>query len=232
MKVKSLSFMGIILATVLLSSMFLVSITISEFPPEPQGAYSVWGDLNDDGKIDILDIVWMAGHYGTTGTPINKTQLLLDLLLKIEQLNTTIIEQQNTISLLNETVNYLNTTVINLNETVTILNSTGLGAPDYDSGWVSIGAGQTRQFVHNLGSLELLVYVVGQTYETYSYVDSPLCQILYGGNNFIYPGGEEYHNGFWWYAVNENRIDVRNFGVQCAGNPHHVRVIIWKIPQP
>ena len=36
-------------------------------------------DLNDDGSIDIFDVVKMVDLYGTVGTPINKTALLLEL---------------------------------------------------------------------------------------------------------------------------------------------------------
>ena len=69
MKTKSIAFIGLVLATILLPSMFFVTITVSEFPPEQPGEYSAWADLNDDGEVDIYDIVWMAGRYGTTGIP-------------------------------------------------------------------------------------------------------------------------------------------------------------------
>lgn len=69
MKIKPLPFMGIFLLAVIMSSMVLIGITISEFPPDPPGEYSAWADLNDDGNISIYDLVWMAGRYGTTGIP-------------------------------------------------------------------------------------------------------------------------------------------------------------------
>jgi len=37
-------------------------------------------------------------------------------------------------------------------------NGGGLGTPDYDSGWVSMGSG-LQWFTHNLGSMELFVYI-------------------------------------------------------------------------
>lgn len=55
-----------------------MGVTASEYDP--------WLDNNDDGKIDIFDVVKVAGAYGTNGTPLNKTFLLLDLLERVETL--------------------------------------------------------------------------------------------------------------------------------------------------
>jgi len=52
----------------------------------PGNGYDPWLDYNDDGKIDILDIAATAKAYGTTGTPINKTALLLELQSRVEAL--------------------------------------------------------------------------------------------------------------------------------------------------
>jgi len=52
----------------------------------PGNGYDPWLDTNDDGKIDIKDIAATAKAYGTTGTPINKTALLLDLQSRVETL--------------------------------------------------------------------------------------------------------------------------------------------------
>jgi len=72
-----------LLAVVLAVSMVLVGVTSS-------APYDPWIDLDDDGDIDIFDIVKMAGAYGTSGTPINKTELLLELAAGIEALNATV----------------------------------------------------------------------------------------------------------------------------------------------
>ncbi|MEM3783964.1 MAG: hypothetical protein QXY88_02890 [Candidatus Bathyarchaeia archaeon] len=48
--------------------------------------YDPWADINDDGKIDARDITYLVINFGTSGTPINKTQLLLEILAKIEAL--------------------------------------------------------------------------------------------------------------------------------------------------
>jgi hypothetical protein len=44
-----------------------------------QRTYDPWIDTNDDGRIDIKDLVIIVKHFGTVGDGINKTALLLDL---------------------------------------------------------------------------------------------------------------------------------------------------------
>ena len=56
--------------------------------------YDPWADMNDDGMIRIDDVYYVASKFGTTGTPINKTQLLLGL-------NTTVSELQSKVASLN-----------------------------------------------------------------------------------------------------------------------------------
>jgi hypothetical protein len=52
-----------ILAIVLLASVGLVGVTSSV------GVYDPWVDLDDNGKIDIFDVVRLAGAYSTSGEP-------------------------------------------------------------------------------------------------------------------------------------------------------------------
>ena len=53
----------------LLSSVYFVGFTssINDCPP---AGYCPWDDLDDDGDIDIFDIVDIAGRYGTSGAPL------------------------------------------------------------------------------------------------------------------------------------------------------------------
>jgi hypothetical protein len=73
MKVASFAFA----ATILFSALFVgatssaSTIGIHDYDP--------WCDLDDDGDIDIYDIVNMANRYGATGTPVNKTALLYNV---------------------------------------------------------------------------------------------------------------------------------------------------------
>ena len=182
------------------------------------GEYDPWVDLNDDGAIDIYDAITLANHFGTTGTPINKTDLLLQLLNRLDQLNTTVIEQQNTINNLNQTVVYLN-------ETVAILDSTGLGAPDYDSGWQSMPVGSLIILTHNLNTTELLVYFIGK----YDSDSIWMHQYCFGGDSKYLIG--EY--GAWWAATNTTINLYRAGSDHQSGMPWGLaRVMIWKIPQP
>ena len=41
------------------------------------GEYDPWFDTNDDGKIDMKDVAAAARAFGSSGTPVNKTALIL-----------------------------------------------------------------------------------------------------------------------------------------------------------
>lgn len=59
----------------LTSTMFLVQLARSQ----TLGQYDPWLDITDDGKIQIDDVARVAKAFGTSGDPINKTALLLDI---------------------------------------------------------------------------------------------------------------------------------------------------------
>lgn len=94
-EVKVVKVASFVMVTILFSSMFLIGITTSqysttEFPHDPPRVYSPWGDLNDDGNIDIFDVVWLAGRYNTIGTPVNKTELLYNVSDRLAELRSQI----------------------------------------------------------------------------------------------------------------------------------------------
>jgi len=230
MKLKPLT-LTIALGTIILIPSILVGITMSDFPPDPDGEYSPWVDLNDDGIIDIFDVVWLASRYSTTGIPVNKTAFLYNvsdtfnlLLSMIDDMNTTIVNMGTTINHLNTTVNYLNNTCIllnntvtYLNETVTYLSSTGLGSPDYDSGWLNLTRGE-NVLSHNLGTTELLVYLLGRN-------SSDTHQLNYGGTLY----------GTLWYGARFHELTSTNITITRMASDREwpeARVQIWKIPQP
>ncbi|MGB9134190.1 MAG: hypothetical protein WCC63_01165 [Candidatus Bathyarchaeia archaeon] len=62
MKLSTLALVNLILATVLLFTPLLVGVTAS-------APYNPWYDLDENGEIDIFDVVRIAGTYGTTGDP-------------------------------------------------------------------------------------------------------------------------------------------------------------------
>jgi hypothetical protein len=62
--------------------------------------YDPWVDLNDDGNIDYNDLYTFARAYGSSGTPINKTALLLQLLSRIDSLNASLIALESRVEAL------------------------------------------------------------------------------------------------------------------------------------
>ncbi len=85
MKIKPVTLINIILSTVLLTSI-VFSVTTENTGSSVQYPYDPWEDINDDGVINIYDVVQVCNSYGATGTPINKTALLLELLDRIKTL--------------------------------------------------------------------------------------------------------------------------------------------------
>jgi len=150
MKIKPL----ILLVTLVLSSFVLVGITLSDFPPEPTGTYSPWGDLNDDGIINIFDIVWLTGRYQKTGTPVNKTALLYNMSDTLAALNTQLGDLESELGALQSRLDELETA-----------NEGFVNAPAYDSGWINITdkAGQYFNITHGLNSTDIIVDTTGKT---------------------------------------------------------------------
>ena len=73
---------------------FCLSFTLFQVLPigsQSAGDYDPWLDYNDDGEIDMRDVGPIARAYGSEGTPINKTELLLDLQVRVDVLNATVI---------------------------------------------------------------------------------------------------------------------------------------------
>jgi len=82
---KTLKTTVLAFATIMLASLFFVNSTTS-ISSRDLGIYDPWCDIDDDGDIDIFDVVKLASKYGTTGTPINKTELILELQARVEAL--------------------------------------------------------------------------------------------------------------------------------------------------
>jgi hypothetical protein len=62
MRISRLTLANIVIALILLASPFLIQLTAS-------APYDPWADLDDDGDIDIYDVVKIAAAYSTTGDP-------------------------------------------------------------------------------------------------------------------------------------------------------------------
>jgi hypothetical protein len=76
------TFISLVVISVLIVGVLYYGMVSAQGP----GDYDPWYDVNDDGTIDMRDIGGMARKFGTSGTPINKTELLLDLNASVTQL--------------------------------------------------------------------------------------------------------------------------------------------------
>ena len=76
------------LIVIVLAVFCLAAALFAVMPINSQGAgeYDPWLDVNDDGSIEMRDISSVARAYGTMGTAINKTELLLQLQTRISSL--------------------------------------------------------------------------------------------------------------------------------------------------
>lgn len=81
---------------------FCLTATLFTIVParsSPNG-YDPWIDLDDDGKIGPYDFYLFSRAYGSTGTPTNKTALLLELQSRIDSLNASLIALQKDMAIL------------------------------------------------------------------------------------------------------------------------------------
>lgn len=164
-----------VLATMLLASV-LVGLTSS------QPSYDPWLDTNDDGRIDMRDIGDLARIFGTSGTPINKTELLLELLTRIDALEARVATldtdvagikaeidvMKADIATLGADLVVLDALLTELEARVTALEAGGPGfleTPAYDSGWRDITSlcGQFFNVTHSLNSTDIIVDITGKT---------------------------------------------------------------------
>jgi len=222
------------IVSVLLVSLFVTNVLLAQ----SDGEYDPWIDTNDDGIIDINDVAAMGSIYGASGTPINKTALLLELQSKIDSLNATVTTLQSDLvaeaaareaadaalqyafqdTIDHETAERMvadNALQIQISTLQSQMLPQGfVRAPAYDSGWVSINQGQVLTFTHNLGTTEVLVYVIGND----TTGDNGIHQMGYGDNSLL------------WYRLNSTTISVYRLIPEDFWT--EVRVMIWKIQPP
>lgn len=65
-----------VLLTFCLTTVMLTIVPTRSAPSD--GTYDPWYDVNDDGVINIFDIVGLTSRYGKTGTPIEKASVEYD----------------------------------------------------------------------------------------------------------------------------------------------------------
>lgn len=96
---------AVLLTFCLTATLFMIIPTRSQSNTTSTTNYDPWVDVNDDGFIDIFDIVYIATTaFGTSGTPINKTALLLELMARLESLNASLIELESRVASLEKRV--------------------------------------------------------------------------------------------------------------------------------
>jgi len=102
----------------------------------------------------------------------------------------------------------------------------GFGAPDYDSGWVSLSSQENGYFAHNLGTEDnLLVYICGRAMYLGQWVYH---QDYLGTDSFL--SGEDYIMfGASWFTVSENEIGVVRGNADLSWE--QCRVYIWQIEE-
>jgi len=255
MKLKPLT-LTIVLGTIILIPSILVGVTMSDFPTDPDGEYSPWVDLNDDGIVDIFDVVWLASRYSTAGTPLNKTALLYNvsdtfnlllsmiddmnttivnmnvsdtfnlLLSMIDDMNTTIVNMGTTINHLNDTVNYLNNTCILLNNTVTYLNET----VTYLNGTGLSSPDYDSGWFNLTRGDNVLSHNLGTTEVFVYFVGRNSSESNTHQLNY---GGTLY--GSQWYGARFFELTSTNITITRMTSDNdwiEARVQIWKIPQP
>lgn len=115
---------GLIISIV--ASLSLLTLQVRSAPTA--GVYDPWIDTNDDGVINYLDLYNLAVVYGTSGTPINKTDLLLELEARIASLETKVSALNSTTILLNASITSLKTRVDALEAAKCIVKYKNIGS--------------------------------------------------------------------------------------------------------
>ncbi len=101
---------------------------------------------------------------------------------------------------------------------------TGIMSPDYDSGWVSLSPNDFTFFVHNLGTKDIFVYLLGKNIDASGFVTH---QEFFGGAEIA-----SYYKGVRWSTVSENSNEVSVYRFWDDLWWDEARVLIWKLPPP
>jgi hypothetical protein len=73
MKISVSGLLNVVLVTMLVTALFFVAVRSASPPP-----YDPWADIDNNGFIDVKDILYVALHYGASGTPITKASIAFD----------------------------------------------------------------------------------------------------------------------------------------------------------
>jgi hypothetical protein len=158
------------------------------------GEYDPWVDINDDGTINFLDAILLGTAFGTTGTPINKTELLLELQSRLDSLNVSLLDleaylmtriaeleaslaaQQSNIDGLNDTIHSLEQRIDVLEYNFSTLNACTI---TYNSTYSTITVGTTE----TLNWVDMPYTSVNLNLNTTSYLLIMFSADAYNNNN-------------------------------------------------
>lgn len=87
MKIKPLTLLNVVLAICLVTSLLFAGGIILG-----SKEYDPWHDINDDGVVDMADISILIDEFMTSGPPINKTALLLELQSRVDAINASLLD--------------------------------------------------------------------------------------------------------------------------------------------
>ena len=222
--------------------------------------YNPWCDINDDGKIDIYDVVKVTCRYGSTGVPLNKTALLYNVNDTFTQLLDRIeILESNRTDLFNLYWQLYNLySDLQANQTQ-IFSELDLLQTLYDG----LDANQTQIYIE-LGLLQNLCdyleenklgapdYDTIEEYGEWMYLpkgDTTIYHYLNTTNVIVYIAGKEtlggaIHQmvyggdisagGAYWDGAYWHQLTTTGITVHRHGDDTHwvyVRVMIWKLPE-
>jgi prefoldin subunit 5 len=120
-----------LIALVLVTSCLLVTLfgTIPTWSSQSVPEYNPWLDLDDNGKVNIMELLMEAKSFGASGDPINKTALLYNvndtftsLLSRIDSSNASLIDLRNRVAALENSM-IPNASLIELSSKIDSLNA-------------------------------------------------------------------------------------------------------------
>lgn len=115
------------LAVVTLTLCILTALIFQTVPTQSSftttGHYDPWSDINDDGVINILDVVQVVSRYATTGPPVDKTALLYNVNATFTSLINRIATLNASLTTLHANFDSFNTSLVNIQISLAILEN-------------------------------------------------------------------------------------------------------------
>jgi hypothetical protein len=239
-----------------LTTFCLSALMFAVIPIRSGSSYDPWMDINDDGKINMWDISYVASVFGTSGEAINKTALLIEanttfttLLSRIDTLNSSLVALQSQVENLNATnlmplIYNLNASLLVLQSQVEDLNTTvtQLQSSNADLNALLIIMNATKLGKPDADSGWMSIQAGTTHYIVYDHNLNTTNVLVYmigkysdtsapyiHQNGF---GGDNYLGGVFgasWSDLTSTSIKLTRFNQDP--NWVYIRVIMWKIPQ-